>query len=113
MANYDILLIGDDTNLLKTLGWVLDYKGFAVKLTYPEAAVEALVKNHYDLVIAQFSLGDRESRDILQRAKRLNPEVKIMAVSGNSDATFSLEAYQIEVDDYLLMPGVPRNCGGG
>ena len=29
MAKYDILLIGDGTNLLKTIGWVLDYKGFA------------------------------------------------------------------------------------
>jgi signal transduction histidine kinase len=107
MAN-DILLIGNDTNLLKTLGWVLDYKGFGVKVTAtPEDALEALVKKNYDLVIAQFSLGDRESLDILQRAKRLNPEVKIMAVSGNSDATFSLEAYQIEVDDYLLMPVNP------
>ena len=108
MANYDILLIGDDTNLLKTLGWVLDYKGFAVKVTAtPEAALEALVKKNYDLVIAKLSMGDRESLDILQRARRLNPEVKIMAVSGNSDATFPLEAYQIEVDDYLLMPVSP------
>ena len=83
MAKYDILLIGDDTNLLKTLGWVLDYKGFAVKVTAtPEAALEAMVKKNYNLVIAQLAMGDRESLDILQLAKRLNPEVKIMAVSG-------------------------------
>jgi len=108
MAKYDILLIGDGTNLLKTIGWVLDYKGFAVKVTAtPEAALEALVKKNYDLVIAKLTTGDRESLDLLQRAKRLNPEVKIMVVSGNSDAIFPLEAYQIEVDDYLLMPVSP------
>jgi len=39
MTKHDILLIGDDTDLLKTIGWVLDYKGFAVKVTAsPEAA---------------------------------------------------------------------------
>lgn len=108
MANYDILLIGGDTNLLKTLGWVLDYKGFAVKVTAtPDAASEALEQKNYDLVMVQLAMGGRESLDILQRAKRLNPEVKIMAVSCNSDATFPLEAYQIEVDDYLLMPVSP------
>ena len=108
MAKYDILLIGDGTNLLKTIGWVLDYKGFAVKVTAtPEAALEALVKKNYDLVIAKLTTGDRESLDILARAKRLNPEVKIMIVSGTSDAIFPLEAYQIEVDDYLLMPVSP------
>jgi two-component system, sensor histidine kinase and response regulator len=108
MARHDILLIGDGTNLLKAIGWVLDYKGFAVKVTAsPEAALEALVKKNYDLVIAKLTTADRESLDILTRAKRLNPEVKIMVVSGNNDAIFPLEAFQVEVDDYLLMPVSP------
>jgi two-component system sensor histidine kinase/response regulator len=108
MAQYDILLIGDDTDLLKMIGWVLDYKGFAVKVAAsPEVALEALVKKNYDLVIAKLSTDDRESLDILQRARRLNPEVRLMVVSGNKDAIFPLEAYQVEVDDYLLMPVSP------
>jgi two-component system sensor histidine kinase/response regulator len=108
MAKHDILLIGDGTNLLKTIGWVLDYKGFAVKVTAsPEAALEAMVKKNYDLVIAKLTTDDMESLDILKRARRLNPEVKIMVVSGNRDAIFPLEAYEIEVDDYLLMPVSP------
>ena len=108
MAKHDILLIGDGTNLLNAIAWVLDYKGFAVKVTAgPEAALEALVKKNYDLVIAKLTSTDRESVDILKRAKRLNPEVKIMVVSGNSDAIFPLEAFQVEVDDYLLLPVSP------
>ncbi len=108
MAKYDILLIGDGTDLLKTIGWVLDYKGFAVKVTAnPEAALEALVKKNYDLVIAKLTTENMESLDILTRAKRLNPEVKLMVVSGNNDAIFPLEAYQVDVDDYLLMPVSP------
>jgi two-component system, sensor histidine kinase and response regulator len=108
MAKYDILLIGDGTNLLKTIGWVLDYKGFAVKVTAsPEAALEAMVKKNYDLVIARLSTEARESLDILKRARRLNPEVRIMAVSGNTPAIFPLEAYELDLDDYLLMPVSP------
>ena len=108
MVKYDILLIGDGTNLLKTIGWVLDYKGFAVRVAAsPVAALEALVKKNYDLIIAKLTTADRESVDILKRAKRLNPEVKIMVVSGNNEAIFPLEAFQVEVDDYLLMPVSP------
>jgi len=108
MAKYDILLIGDGTNLLKTIGWVLDYKGFAVKVTAsPEAALEAMVKKNYDLVMARLTTDDQENLDILQRARQLNPEIKIMLVSGNHDAIFPLEAYELEVDDYLLMPVSP------
>jgi signal transduction histidine kinase len=108
MAKYDILLIGDGTNLLNTIGWVLEYKGFAVKMTAgPEAALEALVKKNYDLVVARVTANDMDGLDILKRARRLNPEVKVMVVSGNNDAIFPLEAFQIEVDDYLLMPVSP------
>ena len=67
----------------------MDYKGFAVKVTAsPEAALESLVKKNFDLVIAKLTTVDRESLDILKRAKRLNPEVKIMLVSGNNDVIF-------------------------
>ena len=108
MAKYDILLIGGDTNLLKTIGWVLDYKGFAVKVAAsPEAALEALVRKNYDLVIARFTTDDRESLDILERARRLNPEVKIILVGDGPDAVFPLEAYELDLDDYLLMPVSP------
>ena len=108
MTKPDILLIGGDTDLLKTIGWVLDYKGFGVKVTAsPEAAMAALVEKNYDLVIAKLTTVDMESLEILKRAKRLNPGVKIMVVSGTDDAVFPLEVYQVEVDDYLLMPVNP------
>ncbi len=108
MARHDILLVGDGTNLLRTIGWVLQYKGFTVKATSsPEAALEALVKKNYDLVIGKLSVDDREVLDILERAKRLNPDVKVMVISANGEAIFPLEAYELEIDDYILMPVSP------
>jgi DNA-binding response OmpR family regulator len=108
MARFDILLISDGTNFLQTIGWLLEYKGFAVETTTsPEAALEALVRKNYDLVVAKLTTDDLEGLDILKRAKRLNPEVKVMVVSGNHDNIFPLEAYDIEADDYLLMPLSP------
>ncbi len=108
MAKYDILLIGDGTKLLKTLGWALNYKGFAVKVAAsPEVALDALVQRNYDLVIAKITTVEMETLEILKRAKRLNPEVKLMIISENNDAIFPLEAYQVEVDDYVLLPVSP------
>jgi signal transduction histidine kinase len=108
MAKYDILLIGDDTRLLQTIGWVLEHKGCAVNATAtPEAALEALVRKNYDLVVVQLTPDSLEGLDILKRAQRLNPGAKVMVVSGNNDAVFPMEAYRIEVDDYILMPVSP------
>ncbi len=108
MATYEILLLGDGSHLFRTIAWVLEYKGYAVRAAAsPEAALEALVKKNYDLVLAKLNMGELDGIEVLKRAKRLNPEVKVMVVSGNHEVTFPREAYQIEVDDYLLMPVSP------
>jgi signal transduction histidine kinase len=108
MAKYEILLLGDGSHPFRTIAWVLEYKGYSVRAAAsPEAALEALVKKNYDLVVAKLSMSERDGVEVLKRAKRLNPEVKIMVVSGNHEVTFPPEAYQIEVDDYILMPVTP------
>jgi signal transduction histidine kinase len=105
MAKYDILLVGDGSNLLQTISWVLEYKGFSVKTAAtPEAALEALVRKNYDLIVSRITSAYMDGLDILTRAKRLNPEVKIMVVSGNNDSVLPLPAFELEADDYILMP---------
>jgi ATP-dependent Lon protease len=105
MTKFEILLLGDDSQSFRTMGWVLAYRGFSVKaFGSPEAALEALVKKNYDLVIAKLSREKRDNLEVLKRAKRLNPETKVMLISGSLDMTFPLEAYQIDIDDYIIMP---------
>lgn len=109
MANYEILLLGDGSHLFRTIAWALEYKGYAVNsVAWPEAALEALSKKNYALVIAKLSSADKVEVDVLKRAKRENPEAKIMVLSGSHEVTLPREAYQIEVDDYILMPVSPR-----
>lgn len=108
MAKYEILLLGDGSHLFRTVAWVLEYKGYTVKAAAsPEAALEALVKKNYDLVIAKLSLTAMDGVEVLKRAKRMNPLVKIMVISGSHELTLPREAYQIDVDDYILMPVRP------
>jgi two-component system sensor histidine kinase/response regulator len=108
MAKYDILLVGDGSNLLQTISWVLEYKGFSVKTAAtPEAALEALVRKNYDLVVSRITSTYTDGLDILKRAQRLNPEVKIMVVSGNHDSVLPLAAFELEADDYIQMPVRP------
>lgn len=108
MSDHEILLLGDGSHLFRTIGWVLEYKGYRVRAAAsPEAALEALVKKNFDLVIAKLAGEVSDGLDVLKRAKKLNPEVKVMVVSGNQETVFPLEAYQLEIDDYILMPISP------
>jgi len=108
MTPHEILLFGDGSHLFRAIGWVLEYKGFRVRAAAsPEAALEALVKKNFDLVIAWVTMGEPDGIEVIKRAKRLNPQTKVMAISGNHELTFPLEAYELEVDDYLMMPLSP------
>ena len=105
MANYEILLLGDGSHSFRTMGWVLEYKGFSVKaLKSPEAALEALVKKNYDLIIAKLSREEKDNLAVLRQAKKINPLTKVMLITDRLDLAFPLEAYNIDIDDYIIMP---------
>lgn len=105
MANYEILLLGDESHSFRTMGWVLEYKGFSVKaLKSPEAALEVLVKKNYDLIIAKLSREERDNLAVLRQAQKINPSTKVMLITDRLDLAFPLQAYNIDIDDYLIMP---------
>ena len=113
MAKSEILLLGDGSSSLRTMGWVLEYRGFSIKaLTGSEAALEALVKKNYDLIIAKFSRGEKDILTVLRQAKKINPLTKIMLITNRLDLAFPLEAYYIDIDDYLIMPLSAREFWG-
>jgi len=105
MAKYEILLLGDGSHSFRTMGWVLKYKGFSIKaLRGPEAALEALVKKNYDLIIAKLSREEKDNLAILRQAKKINPSIKVMLITNRLDLAFPLDAYNIDINDYIIMP---------
>ena len=105
MARFDILLLGDGSQPFRTMGWVLEYRGFSLKAVGdPEAALEAMVKKNYDLIIAKVSKNEKDSFTALRLARKINPLTKIMLIADRLAVALPLEAYEINVDDYLIMP---------
>ena len=84
---------------------VLEYKGFSIKaFSGPEAALEALVKKNYDLIIAKLSREEKDNFAVLRQAKKINPLTKVMLITDRLDLAFPLEAYNTDIDDYIMMP---------
>ena len=84
-----ILVFGDGRHLFRTIRWILEYKGYEVSLApNPEIALELLLERDYELIIAKPIMGDLQGLEVLKKAKRLNPVVKIMVASSNGNAAF-------------------------
>ena len=108
MAAYEILLLDNNSPLLHTLAWALESKGYGVAaVSSPEVAIESLARKNYDLLIATLTQEMPEGLEVVKRARKLNPEIRVMVVGGDNQTAFPLEAYRLKIDDYILMPCSP------
>ena len=108
MAAYEILLWDDGSPLFRTLSWVLDYKGYGVAtVSATEAAIESLATKNYDLLITKLTMGPENGMEVVKRARKLHPEIRVIVVGDEGQVAFPLEVYQLKIDDYILLPCTP------
>jgi len=102
----DILIINDGSHFLKTIGLILAQKGNRTCVTdsHSEALAE-LTKKYFRLVIVKLPGKTADSPALLNAVKELNPEARLIILG--EDAHLPVEAFQLAVDDYILLPCRP------
>ena len=102
---YSILLVDDNPNILELNREVLSGQGYQLtKATSGESAIEALEKQHFDMVITDINMGKVNGINVLKRAKELHPDTKVILTTGNTDIQYAIEALRLHADDYILKP---------
>ena len=102
---YSILLVDDNPHILELNREVLSEQGYQLtKATSGESAIEGLEKQHFDMVITDINMGKVSGFEVLERAKELHPESKVIVTTGNPDLQNAIEALRLHADDYLLKP---------
>ena len=111
MEQAKILVINDGSSLFYGMAGLLESKGFRTKVT--ETAAEALGTLSaclFDLVIMKLHSGQTDRVALLPKIKELCPKAKLIIIS--DQAILPVEAYDVAVDDFIIMHAVPRNSGG-
>jgi DNA-binding response OmpR family regulator len=97
-------MCSEDLHVCRRLGWYLAYKGCQVlKAATANGLAEAIHSREFDLILAQIEGEDLEGLQILQQARRLHPRARLILMNATKDMTFPVQAYQLEVDDYLFL----------
>ncbi len=105
MRAYKILLIDDDVFTLKGISVNLNRNGYDVTSTASgEEAIELLERNTFDLVLTDLVMEPIDGIQILVKAKKLNPQTKVIIISGYGIQKTILNAYKYRADDFLLKP---------
>ena len=108
LTEYTVLMLADDSPAFRNLEWVLKHKGCRVLRMGSEAGRrEALSLREFDLVLARINEEDGKDLTLLKQVKERHPQTRMILCSRDGETAFPLEAYQLEVDDYLLMPCRP------
>ena len=73
-----------------------------------QAAFEEIIREHYDMVIADMNLPQADGFDLLKRIKQVNESLPVILVSENAEVTEAVEAMKLGAKDFLLKPLTPQ-----
>jgi DNA-binding response OmpR family regulator len=101
----EILLVHDGSNLFPKIGTILQNQGFQVVIA-PDAqtALEELINYDFAAVIAGASREQSAGLQVLAAVKEIRPEIKTMVVTRLLNPELPVEAYEMDIDDYIHWP---------
>jgi DNA-binding NtrC family response regulator len=103
-------MVDDDKNLLFIQGEILAEEGYDVLTAATGSeALMSLERQHVDLVILDLNLPDIGGDALLQKIKRLHPNVKVIIMTGHEDIDSYVETMRKGATDYLIKPLPPKS----
>ena len=103
-----ILIIDDDLDMCSLLSRFLNKKGYE-----PEVALNGVKglarfnEEHFDIVLCDFRLGDRDGKDVLLKIKEVKPETIVIIITGYSDIKTAVDVIKMGAFDYITKPLIP------
>ena len=86
----NVLIIDDNPMLRSTLKEILEFNDFAVAIAADgNQAMEEFQKNQPDLIIVDILMPEKDGIETIIALKKLEPSVKIIAMSGGGNAGFA------------------------
>lgn len=105
MKRHTILLVDDDRHLLESMAEWLREQGYQVDTagTYA-AAIQAVDKKAYELVLADVRLGDGDGFEVLQHCRKQRPQTIVILLTGYGSVETAIDAIRAGAFDLLTKP---------
>jgi two-component system response regulator HydG len=103
-----ILIIDDDLDMCTLLSRFLNKKGFESEVALNGAkGLARFNEEHFDIVLCDFRLGDRDGKDVLLKIKEVKPETIVIIITGYSDIKTAVDVIKMGAFDYITKPLIP------
>lgn len=109
-AEEKVLIIDSDTEHCKAVKCALEEYGIGAYYALSVVdGIERLIRHHYELVILDISLSERDGLQLL-RFMRQTKDMPILVLSSQGDYESKQRAYCMGADDFMEKPLDPREC---
>jgi DNA-binding NtrC family response regulator len=92
-----ILIVGDDPVLLHTRAELL--RDWQIVTTSSGEAEKAILARTYDLLIFSQTVQEKAVRGLIEQARRLHPESRILAIRSGEERHVGSPTYQVELNN--------------
>lgn len=107
-AKKKILIIDDDLDMCVLLSSFLNKKGFEAATAHNAAkGLAKFNEAHFDIVLCDFRLGDKDGKDVLLKIKDIKPSTVVIIITGYSDIKIAVDVIKHGAFDYITKPLIP------
>ena len=106
---FKILIVDDELDVLNSLDLALktakEFKGEITTVSDGETALAEMMRNDYDLVLADYKMPGMNGIELLTEVKNKHPNAARILITGYTDVDTALEAInKAKVDQYIEKP---------
>lgn len=106
--NKRILIIDDDFDMCALLSRYLEKKGYDTEVAHNGAkGIAKFNEFHFDIVLCDFRLGDKDGKDVLLKIKSAKPKTIVIIITGYSDIKTAVDVIKLGAFDYITKPLIP------
>jgi len=100
-----VLVIDDDEDHAQALADGLEMEGYECSVAGSgTAGIERMQSQSFDAVLTDLVMHDRSGIEVLQEAKRLQPDAVVLLVTGHATIETAVDAIRLGAEDYLPKP---------
>src|SRR5580698_7133847 len=99
-----ILLVDDDAGILELFSTALRSECQVETASNAEAAIDSLWRNSYDVILTDLNLPGMSGIDLLRRVAELQPDARVIVITGDGGPDTVVESLRNHAFTYLLKP---------
>ncbi|PQP81396.1 two-component system response regulator [Paenibacillus sp. PCH8] len=105
---YNVMIVEDSKPILRNIKMLLESLTYPIRIvataTNGEQALAAIEQGSIDLLLTDIRMPKMDGLSLIEQAKHINPDLKVILISGYSDFEYTRKALNLQVFDYLLKP---------